>query len=87
MALEACSDTWLLAAWGLAGAGSVQLSDREREESGDHGGGQSYPPWLSGMCWWPLAPLLARWWLSTTHIPLALPAALAKAVSGFAEDL
>lgn len=87
MALEACSDTWLLAVWDLAVAGSVQLSDRKLEESGDHDGGQSYPPWLSGICWWPLALLLACWWLFTTHIPLALPAALAKAISGFAEDL
>lgn len=29
--------------------------DREWEESRDHSTGQSYPPWLPGMCWWPLA--------------------------------
>lgn len=73
LALEACSDTWLLAAWGLAEAGSVQLSDRDWEESRDHGGGQSHPLWLSRLCWWPLAPLLACWWfLSPTFLWLCL---------------
>lgn len=86
LALEACSDTWLLAAWGLAVAGIVQLLIGNGRRAGITARVRATHRGYQGCAGGHLYLLLASWWLFTTHIPLALPAALAKAVSGSAED-
>lgn len=65
LALDTCSDTWLLAA-----RGCMQLCDSEGEASGMQPVSSS-PTLATRTCWWPLAPTwpVALWSLALASIP------------------